>query len=282
MKLGDLELLILNDGKFRLDGGAMFGVVPKVMWSKVISHDEANRIPMTSNILLVKGDGFNLLIDTGCGDKWDDKEAGIFGIERPRDLVDNLNNIGMKAEDITHIVYTHLHFDHAGGGTYYDNNGKIQLRFPNAEIFIQKGEWDVAMNPNLRDKRSYKPENLLPLLENEVIEFVDGDTEVLPGIKMRITGGHTKYHSIVLIESKGKTCVFNGDLIPMATHLPIPFVMAYDLYPDATMNSKIVLLDEAVENDYLMVFEHGIDIPAARLSKNERGRIEAVPVKLND
>jgi glyoxylase-like metal-dependent hydrolase (beta-lactamase superfamily II) len=282
MKLGDLELYVVNDGDFKLDGGAMFGVVPKVMWSKVISHDEKNRIPMTANILLVKGADFNLLIDTGCGDKWDDKEAGIFSIKRPRGLIDNLSNIGMKAEDITHIVYTHLHFDHAGGGTYYDNNGDLQLQFPNAKIFIQKGEWDVAMNPNLRDKRSYKPENLLPLLEKNVIEFVNGDTEVLPGIKMRITGGHTKNHCIVLVESEGDTCVFNGDLIPMATHLPIPFVMAYDLYPDETMNSKIALLDEAVENDYLMVFEHGVDIPAARLNKNEKGRIVAVPVDLND
>jgi len=281
MKFGNFELYVLDDGAFRLDGGAMFGVVPKTLWTRVMTHDERNRIPMTSNTLLIKTGSENILIDTGCGGKWQDKESDMFAMQTPRQLVTELLRVDLRAEDITHVIQTHLHFDHAGGGTFIDREGNLKVQFPNAKYYVQRGEWEVAQNPNLRDRRSYKPENLLPLKEEGVLELVDGDVEVLPGIRFRITGGHTKYHSIIEIESEGNKCVFLGDLIPKSAHLPIPYIMAYDLYPTETMEYKTTFLREAFEGKYLLVFEHGVENKAGRLIQDAKGRfsLEAVDME---
>lgn len=272
MKFGDIELFLLDDGFFRLDGGAMFGVVPKVMWQKSDPPDDHNRILLSANVLLIKTGDKNILIDTGLGGKWDDKKAEMFAVDTPRLLISELLRCDVTPEEITHVVQSHLHFDHAGGGTFIDKDGQLKVQFPNARYIIQRGEWDEAHNPTPRDRASYLPENLNPLEEASVIDFVDGDDEVLPGIRMRVTGGHTKYHSIIYVESAGKTAVFNADLIPTASHLHIPFVMGYDLYPKETMEFKDHFLKEAYENKYLMIFEHGPRLKAGHIEKNERGK----------
>ncbi|GBE31028.1 putative quorum-quenching lactonase YtnP [bacterium BMS3Bbin04] len=284
MKFGDMELFLIEDGGFRLDGGGMFGVVPRAMWAKSDPPDEQNRIALNCNCLLVKTGDANVLIDTGCGGKWSDKEAAMFAIDKPRTLISDLERAGMKKEDITHVIHTHLHFDHAGGGTYIDNDGQLKTQFPNATYFAQRGEWEVANNPNSRDRRSYKPENLNPLTESGQLQFIDGDQEVLPGISVRVTGGHTKHHQVIFVKSGAHTAVYNGDLIPLVSHLPVPFVMAYDLYPLQTMTYKQSHLDEAAANDYLMIFEHSPfqNLKAGHLKINDRGRHDLVPVNLDD
>lgn len=281
MRFGDLELFLIEDGGFRLDGGAMFGVVPRVMWAKSDPPDDHNRIQLAANTLLVKTGEANVLIDTGMGGKWGDKEKEMFAVDEPRTLITDLARVDLHPNDITHVVQTHLHFDHAGGGTYIDQHGELKVQFPNARYYVQKGEWEVASNPNLRDRRSYKPENLQPLADAGVLELIEGDTEILPGVRTRVTGGHTKYHQIVLVESNGQTAVFNGDLIPTASHLPVPYVMAYDLYPQQTMEVKGPFLEEAHEGGYLMVFEHGPEVKAGHLHKGERGRMALEPFDMD-
>ncbi|MBD3167108.1 MBL fold metallo-hydrolase [bacterium] len=275
MKFGEFEVFLLEDGAFRLDGGAMFGVVPKVMWQKLAPPDDSNRILLHANCLLVKTGSETVLIDTGLGGKWDDKTRNMFAVDEPRRLMTELARCDVAKEDVTHVVQSHLHFDHAGGGTYVDTDGKLKVQFPHAKYIVQKGEWDVANHPNLRDRMSYLPENLEPLEEAGVLELVDGDAEVLPGIRMRVTGGHTRHHSIIQVTSDGHTLVFNADLIPTASHLHVPYVMGYDLYPQQTMDFKSHYLPEAHENGYLMIFEHGPSLKAGHLKKDDRGRWKA-------
>ncbi len=283
MKFGDKELFLIEDGGFRLDGGAMFGVVPRVMWAKSDPPDDQNRIALACNTLLVKTGDANVLIDTGCGGKWSDKERDMFAVDEPRTLITDLARVDLMKEDITHVIYTHLHFDHAGGGTYIDNDGQLKTQFPNATYYAQRGEWEVANNPNLRDRRSYKPENLNPLSESGQLQLIDGDQEILPGISVRITGGHTEFHQVVFVESNGFTAVHNGDLIPTASHLPAPFVMAYDLYPEQTMKYKQPHMKEAAEKGWLMVFEHSARKAekVGHLVVNEKGRHNLEPFDMD-
>ena len=272
MKFGKFELFLIEDGEFRLDGGAMFGVVPKVLWQKSDPPDDRNRITLHANCLLVKTGKANVLIDTGLGMKWDEKRREMFAIAQPRMLMTELPRVDVWKEDVTHVILSHLHFDHAGGGTYFDSDGKLKVQFPNARYFVQHGEWEAANDPNPRDRASYLPENLYPLQESRVLELVEGDAEILDGIRMRVTGGHTKHHAIIYIESEGKTAVFNADLIPTASHLQVPFVMGYDLYPQETMDFKTRYLQEAFNGNYLMIFEHSPVVKAGCLAKNDQGR----------
>lgn len=272
MKFGQFELFLLEDGEFRLDGGAMFGVVPKTMWQKSDPADERNRITLHANCLLVKTGDAVVLIDTGLGGKWDDKKRDMFAIAEPRLLMSELPRVDVLREEVTHVVLSHLHFDHAGGGTFIDQDGVLKVQFPNARYFAQKGEWEIANHPNLRDRASYLPENLNPLEEAGVLQLVEGDTEIVPGVRMVVTGGHTKYHTIIYVESEGHTAVFNADLIPTSSHVNIPFVMGYDLYPQQTMEFKQKLLPEAEANRYLMIFEHSPRLKAGFVRRNERGR----------
>ncbi|MFC2170944.1 MBL fold metallo-hydrolase [Calditrichota bacterium] len=272
MKFGNLELFIIDDGKFRLDGGAMFGVVPKIMWSKTDAADENNRILLSANCLLIKSGEHIALVDNGMGNKWNDKSGEMFAVEQPRQLVPELERLGVKPEDVTHMILSHLHFDHAGGSTYKDEAGNIHPQFPNARYYIQKGEWEVAHSPTPRDKASYLPENLAPLWDAGLVELVDGDAEVFPGVKMIITGGHTDSHCVISIESEGYTAWFLADLIPTSSHIQVPYVMGYDLFPQQTMEYKERLLEEMYRDRHLLIFEHGPIVKAGRLAKNDRGK----------
>ncbi len=272
MQFGDFELHLIEDGPFRLDGGAMFGVVPKVMWEKLNPPDDRNRILLHANCLLVKTGGEIVLIDNGLGNKWEPRQAAMFEVEQPRRLLDNLAKVGVKPEDVTCMIQSHLHFDHNGGGTHRDENGELQVTFPNATYVVQRGEWDVAHDPSQRDRASYLPENLDPVQKAGKLRFVEGDEEILPGIRMRVTGGHTKHHAIIYVASGGHTAVFNADLIPTSSHVHVPFVMGYDLYAGQTMAFKEHYLPEAFEGGYLMIFEHSPVVKAGHLRKNDKGK----------
>ncbi len=277
MKLGELELIPLLEGIFYLDGGAMFGVVPKTMWSKLNPADDKNRIELSMRNLLIKTGKLNILIDTGLGDKIKDKFIEIYNVRRPKSLRQRLHDLNIKPEDINIVINTHLHFDHCGGNTIYNEQQKPIPAFPKAKYFIQRQEWEDATHPNERTKASYLPENFMPVGEANQLEFVDGDSEIAPGIKLIRTGGHTRGHQMVKIETQGKTAVYWGDLIPTTSHIKIPFVMGYDLYPLDTIDKKKTFLKQAIKENWLLFFEHDPKWTMGYL-KEENGDLKLEPV----
>ncbi|MBI5747334.1 MAG: MBL fold metallo-hydrolase [Nitrospirae bacterium] len=277
MRIGEFEVVIITDGYERLDGGAMFGVVPKVLWEKTNPPDDRNRILMGLNCLLVQGNGKRILIDTGVGRKNDPKFCDIYGIEGRSSLLDSLKGYGLKPGDIDIVINTHLHFDHAGGNTFYDEKGRVAPTFPHARYFTQKGEWDVALNPNERTRATYLKENFLPLEENNCLELIDGDVEIIKGVSLIKTPGHTLHHQSVLIGSGREKGLFIGDLIPMAPHLHLPYIMAYDLYPLTTLETKRWLLARAMDEDWIIFLDHDPTMKAGRVrSANNRYMVEEI------
>ena len=263
MTLGELELIPLLDRHFRLDGGAMFGVVPKILWQKRAAADERNTIDMAMRPLLVKGPSTGsgqasrlMIIDAGAGDKMEPKLQEIYGFVPGHRLEDSLAAAGVRVEDIEVVLATHLHFDHAGGFTRREADGRVVPRFPNARYIINRGEYEDATHPHERNRASYFEENYVPLVEAGVVDFTDSAVEVMPGVRVRLTGGHTRFHQIVYLESGGKTAVFTADLIPTAAHVDVPWIMAYDLYPMETLEFKRAFVKEAIEREYLIFFEH--------------------------
>lgn len=256
MKLGTFEINVLHDGYFRLDGGAMFGVVPKTIWDRLEPADDQNRILLASNPTLVRTGEHTVLIDTGVGDKYDPKGLEHYEIELPRGLMAEFMRLEVDPESVDYVINTHLHFDHVGGNTYRDPEGIIKPAFPNARYVVQKTEYEDAMSTGPRTKASYNPDDIVPLQESGQINLIDGDAEIVHGIKVRMTGGHTRSHSIVEIESEGQKAIFLADLIPTSSHIKVPYVMGYDLYPADTADYKEKLLMEAAEGNYLLIFEH--------------------------
>ena len=269
MTLGDLELTPLLDGYLRLDGGAMFGVVPKTLWEKRLPADERNRIRFAMRPLLVRADRL-MIIDAGAGDKMDEKSAGIYGLERAENLDVTMAQVGVRAEDVEIVLASHLHFDHAGGFTARDASGAVVPRFPRARYVVNSGEWEDATHPHERNRASYFAENYVPLQDAGVVDFMDGDGEVMPGVRVRRTGGHTRCHQIVYLESGGKTAVFAADLIPTTAHVDVPWIMAYDLYPMETLEFKRAFVKEAVEREYLVFFEHDPAIAAGYIRQKDK------------
>ncbi len=279
MKLGNFDIIPLTDGQFRLDGGAMFGVVPRVLWERCCPADELNRVQLGLAPLLIRAHGKNILVDTGLGSKNDDKFKKMFAVERRVTLLDSLSQFDLVPDDIHFVINTHLHFDHAGGNTCLDEQGQTVPAFPRAKYFVQQGEYDDAVRSNERTKVSYRRENFTPLMHCNQWEFLEGDTELLPGLSVMVTGGHTEHHQIVKIESEGKVALYLGDLIPTVSHLPLPYIMGYDLFPLQTLESKRWLLDQAYEEEWLLVFEHDPKISMGYVKKDIEGKyfLEAVP-----
>ena len=211
--LGDLELISVSDGMFRLDGGSMFGVVPKTMWSAVTPPDERNRIPLSMRPLIVRG-ARTMFIEEGLGDKEDAKFNEIYGVDRARTLDDSLAEAGLAPDDIDIVLATHLHFDHAGGFTRRDASGRVRPRFPRAQYIVRRGEWEDATHPHERNRASYLTDNFVPLADAGVLQLVDDDQTIMPGVRVRRTGGHTMHHQMAIIESGGRTAVFPADLMP--------------------------------------------------------------------
>ena len=269
--LGDVELVTVSDGFFYLDGGAMFGVVPKTFWEKAAPPDERNRIRMAMRCLLVRG-ARTMLIDAGAGDKMTAKQADIYRFEREFNLSQSLPAAGTAPADIDIVLATHLHFDHAGGFTAREPDGSIRPRFPRAQYVIRRGEWEDATHPNERTKGSYFLENYTPLAEHNVLQLVDDDRTIMPGVRVRRTGGHTMHHQMIVLESAGKTAIFAADLLPTAAHIPEVWIMGYDLFPLDTLNFKRAFLREAVEREYLIIFEHDPHIAAGYIRERDGKR----------
>ncbi len=276
LRLGDLELISLSDGFFHLDGGAMFGVVPKTLWEPRAPADERNRIRLAMRPLLVRG-AQTMLIDAGVGDKTPPKLAEIYKLERMRHLDHSLAEAGVPPEAIDIVVATHLHFDHAGGFTARDGTGRLHSRFPRARYLIRRGEWEDAIAPNERNRASYLPENLAPLADAGAVELLDDDATIMPGVRVRRTGGHTAHHQMVVIESGGDTAIVVADMIPTAAHLPEPWIMGYDLYPLDTLSFKRTFLREAIDRGYLVFFGHDPEIAAGYVRERD-GRRSVEPV----
>lgn len=270
MRFGDLELISLSDGFLKLDGGAMFGVVPKPLWEKRAPADDRNRITLAMRPLLVRG-ARTMIIDAGIGDKMDEKSTRIYGLDRARHLDHALAEAGVAVEEIDIVLATHLHFDHAGGFTEAFD-GRMQPRFPRAQYLVRRGEWEDATHPHERNRASYIAENFQPLVAARVLQLVDADVTIMPGVSVRKSGGHTMYHQVVMIESRGKTAVFAADMIPTTAHVDDAWIMGYDLYPMDTLAFKHAFIREAIQREYLIFFEHDPNIAAGYIREKDGKR----------
>jgi methylmalonyl-CoA epimerase len=270
LTLGELQLTTLHDGPFRLDGGAMFGVVPKPLWEKLAPADDRNRIQLAMRPLLVEASWGRMLIDCGAGDKMGPKPADIYALDRTRHLDHALGEAGLSSDDIDLALATHLHFDHFGGATERVD-GALRPRFHRARCLIRAAEWEDATHPHERNRASYLQEDFVPLKEAGVVDFFPGDGQIRPGVRVERTGGHTGQHQIVYLESGGRTAVFVADLIPTTAHLQDPWVMGYDLFPMDTLAFKKRFIREAIDREYLVFFEHD-PLVAAGYIREKDGR----------
>jgi methylmalonyl-CoA epimerase len=262
--LGDLELVSLYDGVFRLDGGSMFGIVPKVLWDRRAPADGRNRIRLAMRPLVVRGTR-TMLIDAGVGDKGDAKFRDIYGIDRERSLDAALAEAGLAPGDIDIVVATHLHFDHAGGFTVRDATGRLVPRFPRAQYIVRRGEWEDATHLHERNRGSYREDDYRPLAEAGVLQLVDEDATIMPGVRVTRTGGHTAHHQMVAIESRGQRAIYAADLVPTTAHLPPAWMMGLDLYPMETLAAKKALVQRAIQQELLVFFDHDPAVAAGRV-----------------
>ncbi|HEY7472133.1 MAG TPA: MBL fold metallo-hydrolase [Gemmatimonadota bacterium] len=270
---GERTITVLSDGLQRLDGGAMFGVVPRVLWEKKLPADDRNRIRLGMNCLLVDGPEGRTVVEVGAGGKDDAKFRDIYGIERDGGLLKRLADRGAPPETVDRVVLTHLHFDHAGGATRWAEDGKTAVpTFPNATYCIHPGEFEDAMNPNARNAASYLKRNYAPLDGNGRVRWIE-DGDRLDGIRIFETPGHTRHHvSVGVDDGTGRMVVFLGDLVPTTHHLPDPWIMAYDLYPVTTLETKQRFLTRVHDEGWLCAFVHDADYPLAWIRRDERGR----------
>lgn len=274
MKLGDWELKSCLAGKFGLDGGAMFGVVPRTLWAKRLPPDEFNRIPMVMRVMVAIGHGKVILIDVGAGGGYPDKHKKIYAFEDTEKLPGTLLDIGISAGDITDVLLTHLHFDHGAGVVEPDANGAWKLLFPQATHHVQRSQWEHAMNPNPRDRASYFADRLQVVADAKVLELHDGEWGLCPGFDLLVFDGHTPGQHLPVISGGGETVFYCGDLIPTHHHIPIPYIMAYDLDPVLAMQEKAPLLERAHATDWTLFFEHDAHLEACKL-QNDAGRLSA-------
>jgi methylmalonyl-CoA epimerase len=270
--VGDLELISLSDGLVHFDGGAMFGAVPKVMWEKKAPADARNRITMAMRPLVVRG-ARTMLIDAGLGGKESAKFHDIYGVDRTRSLDVTMAEAGLAPGDIDIVLASHLHFDHAGGFTYRDADGRIRPTFPRAQYIVRRGEWEDATHPHERNRASYLADHYVPLADAGVLQLVDDDATIMPGVKIRRTGGHCRHHQIALIESKGRSAAFVADLIPTTAHAADAWIMGFDLYPMDTLAAKKQFMKEAIDKETLVFFEHDPVIAAGYIQERDGKRI---------
>jgi glyoxylase-like metal-dependent hydrolase (beta-lactamase superfamily II) len=275
LTIGDARLTMLNGGNFRLDGGAMHGVVPKTLWSKLVSCDALNRCEYATRCLLIEAAGQRVLVETGNGDKFSPKLKDIYGIDHDRAIGDALREVGLSPDDIDFVVMTHLHFDHSGGATRHATSGSgLAPVFRRARHVVQRREWEDATNPHERNRASYLQENLAPLGEAGLLQLVDGEAEIVPGVRVVPTPGHTAGHQSVLIgqwDPGAPKALFLGDVVPTAVHVKLPWVMSYDLDPARTVETKRALFTRAVQEDWLLVWGHDKDHAGGRLGVDKDG-----------
>jgi glyoxylase-like metal-dependent hydrolase (beta-lactamase superfamily II) len=271
MRIGNYECYPVETGRFALDGGAMFGVVPRVFWTATNPPDERNRIDMAVRALLLVGNGRKILVDNGNGDKWAPKIADIYRLDNSRwELKSSLQKYGVVPEDITDVILTHLHFDHAGGSTVV-RDGVLKPAFPNARYYVQRAHWEQAMHPTEKDRASFMPDDYMPLREHGVLEFVEGEFEIFPQVSLLVMNGHTASQQLVKVSDGKTTLLYCCDLFPMTPHIPLPYIMAYDLRPLVTLEEKRKILLKAVDEEWILFFEHDPVTAAGYAERTEKG-----------
>jgi len=270
MNIGRYEIHLLETGRFRLDGGAMFGVVPKTLWSQVKSCDEKNRIEMAMKILLILYEDRKILVDVGAGNKFAAKQKEIYALDyNQHSLLSSLRRLDLHPELITDVVLTHCHFDHVGGATEYAGN-ELKLTFPNAVHYVQKSHWDWALRPSEKDRASFLCENLEPLKQAK-LKILLGECELFPGFHLLISNGHTVGMEMIKIQDTSKTLFYCSDLMPTAAHVPLPYIMGYDLYPLTTLEEKRRFLTQACEENWIIALEHDAEVDAVEMVLGDRG-----------
>jgi glyoxylase-like metal-dependent hydrolase (beta-lactamase superfamily II) len=275
MVIGDYTLNAVETGTFALDGGAMFGVVPRSLWGKTNPPDSRNRIPMAARALLIRGGGKTILVDTGNGTKHSEKLRDIYAIDSgTHDLSDSLRALGVTPADVTDVILTHLHFDHAGGATIRADE-RVVAAFPNAVYHVQESHWDAAQNPTERDRASFFPDDYEPLKRDGQLRFLAGPEELFPGIQLKIFHGHTTALQAPLISDGKTTVLYCADLIPLTPHVALPWIRAYDLRPLVTLEEKRLVLRSAADQGWILFFEHDPQTAAATVRLTEKGYVVA-------
>lgn len=276
MATGDVETELLCAGFFSLDGGASFGIIPKPVWQKLCKTDEYNRIRVSCRSLLIKTKNRNILVDTGMGEKWDDRFIEMYSVEKMPSIVSSLSERDLTPDDIDIVINTHLHFDHCGGNTSI-HSGEIVSSFPNARYVVQKGEWDWALNSDERSAGSYLKENYLPLMEKfGVVDLVEGDYTICDGVELIVTKGHTKHHQSVLVAAGDEKVFFPGDLVPTSMHVNLPWIMAYDLFPYDSIQTRKNIYKKAIKENWVIALEHDPVYEFGRI-RIEKGKFMFVP-----
>lgn len=266
-----MKLHVIDTGLFKLDGGAMYGVVPKALWSRHKTADEQNRVTWAMRCLLIEKDDKRILIDTGVGDKQDEKFFSHFQLHGSERLIPSLAKAGFKPEDITDVVLTHLHFDHCGGAVSKNEKGELFTTFPNATYWSESEQWQAAIKPNPREKASFLKENILPIQEAGQLEFINEYTNIIPELTFGLAHGHTEGMIIPFIEYQGKTIIYMADLIASPSHIPLAWVMGYDLHPLTVIREKESVLQEAVNNQSILFFEHDAEIECCTVKETPKG-----------
>jgi len=271
MKIGKYKLFAIETGVFALDGGAMFGIIPKVLWNKTNPADEQNRVTLHARNLLLVSDSRKILIDTGIGSHWDEKFSRIYHLDQSEfTIFSSLASLRIQPGDITDVILTHLHFDHTGGSTYLEN-GRWVPSFPNAKYYIQKEHFQWALNPTEKDRASFIQTRFMPLYEEGLLNFIEGDFHFDDEIELLPVNGHTFSQQLVKIHDPSETLLYCGDLFPFASHIPLPYVMGYDLQPMITINEKKTILPEAVSRNWKLFFEHDPEVVMATVAESGNG-----------
>ncbi len=271
MKIGSYEIFTVESGYTWLDGGAMFGVVPKTLWNRTNPADAFNRIQLALRTMVIRDDKRTILVDTGVGQKMNEKLTKIYNVDHSKhDLLSGLLEKGISAEDVTDVIITHMHFDHVGGATYL-KDGQLKLTFPNAQYHVQGEQWYWANHPADKDRASFMPENFVPIEEAGKLNQLDGPGELFPGIEMLVMYGHTQGMQLPKISDGSKTLLYCADLMPTASHILLPYIMGYDNHPLVTLEEKKRILPKAVDENWILVFEHDPYRAAGRVEKTEKG-----------
>ena len=276
MKVGSTSIDIVSDGTILIDGGALFGQVPKSIWEVNMKPDRKNRVRLGMNCLLIQTPDKTVLVDTGVGSKRTEKLRDIYGLNGNK-LLKRLKSLDVTARDIDAVVLTHLHFDHSGGSTKLDRSGNGAPTFPKARYIVQKSCWDEANNPNERSKSAYFTDDFLPIQEAGLLDLIDGDTEICTGVNVKVTHAHTPGHQIVLIEAGSERMMYLGDLVPTPYHLSLPYIAAFDYSPNDTLEQKRELIHTAASKGWMLIFGHSLE-QSAGFVEERNGKINFKPV----